>query len=317
MQIPPLLKIAIEQELSTTNKKAIVSARADLSERYRHAKKAESFMAHADHRASYIATRMPATFAAVSAALTQLKTAAPDLHITSMLDLGAGPGTGMWAATEIFSELKSITQIENDKDLIAISRRLAENNVSLKGARWEQLDLESQHTFSAHDLVLFGYSFGEINNMQVLDSALTAASQAILIVEPGTPAGFERIRLIRDHVIAKGFRLAAPCPHAQNCPMTGTDWCHFYARVPRSALHRRAKEGELGYEDEKFSYIAAIRDVPNMATARILRHPQKRPGHINFSLCTQKGIVNKTVSKKDKDIYKTARKLEWGDDLGV
>ena len=63
--------------------------------------------------------------------------------------------------------------------------------------------------------------------------------------------------------------------------MAGTrDWCHFAARVNRSALHRRLKEGQLGYEDEKYSYVAAAATghLARPASGRIVRHPVFRKG---------------------------------------
>ena len=81
-----------------------------------------------------------------------------------------------------------------------------------------------------------------------------------MIVEPGTPAGYERILAARARLIELGRVIVAPCPHQAACPMPpGKDWCHFGARVNRSALHRRVKDADLSYEDEKFSYVVAVR----------------------------------------------------------
>src|SRR6185312_799620 len=65
----------------------------------------------------------------------------------------------------------------------------------------------------------------------------------------------------RGTLLDAGFRIVAPCPHDLDCPWaTGSDWCHFPARLPRSARHRQVKGARLGWEDEKFSYVVAIRD---------------------------------------------------------
>ena len=112
--------------------------------------------------------------------------------------------------------------------------------------------------FPERDLLIAAYSLGEIGAGAAI-RLWQAARVALVIVEPGTPKGFALIRAIRDELLAAGAHMAAPCPGAMACPMVDPDWCHFAARVERSSLHRRLKGGELGYEDEKYSYVAFTR----------------------------------------------------------
>jgi ribosomal protein RSM22 (predicted rRNA methylase) len=92
------------------------------------------------------------------------------------------------------------------------------------------------------------------------------------------------------------------------------DWCHFSQRIERTSLHRQLKGGELGYEDEKFSYIVADKSCASPTAARIVRHPRKHSGHVQLMLCTTAGhIENRTVTRSSKAAYKQARKAEWGD----
>ena len=98
--------------------------------------------------------------------------------------------------------------------------------------------------------------------------------------------------------------------------MEGTNWCHFKERLKRSSLHRELKEGELGYEDEKYSYVILSKQFHKLGGKRILRHPQKRGGHISFELCTEEGLQKKIVSKKQGQIFREAKKLKWGDHVG-
>jgi ribosomal protein RSM22 (predicted rRNA methylase) len=107
----------------------------------------------------------------------------------------------------------------------------------------------------------------------------------------------------------------APCPHAGECPMAGADWCHFAARAPRSALHRRVKGGELGHEDEKFSFVAAAREPAPPVAGRVLRHPRVRGGHVLLQACTPEGLARLTVARSDGARFRAARDLRWGDPL--
>ncbi len=152
-------------------------------------------------------------------------------------------------------------------------------------------------------------------------AAAAAAAGVVVIVEPGSPDGYARVLAAREQLIAAGLRIAAPCPHGAVCPIEpGTDWCHFSARVNRSSLHRQVKGGTLPYEDEKFSYVAAVRPQAlagapvQTAPARVLRRPQLHKGHVMLDLCTADGtLARATVTKRHGTAYRAARDLAWGD----
>ena len=97
--------------------------------------------------------------------------------------------------------------------------------------------------------------------------------------------------------------------------MAGGNWCHFAERLPRSSAHRLAKNAELGYEDEKYSYIVFSRTPVRLPDARIVRHPRKHSGHVELELCAPEGLKRETISRKNGDRYKQAKKAEWGDAL--
>ena len=82
--------------------------------------------------------------------------------------------------------------------------------------------------------------------------------------------------------------------------------------MQRSKIHKLFKDGQLSYEDEKFSYIAFSKKAVKNNGSRILRHPQIYKGYVNVKLCTKDGIKEKTYSKKDGEIYKKVRKLDAG-----
>ena len=67
----------------------------------------------------------------------------------------------------------------------------------------------------------------------------------------------------------------------------------------------------MGYEDEKFSYMAFVRQVPAQRTARIIRPPVAGKVGIELTLCSTGGIVRKVV-KKGSPEYAEIRKKEWG-----
>ncbi|MBI2505317.1 MAG: methyltransferase domain-containing protein [Candidatus Latescibacteria bacterium] len=319
MPLPPQLQRAIEQETGRHPPKALSQAAAELSAAYRAEQPGGAFITSELHRLAYAAVRLPATFAAVHAVFAEVRRRWPDLTVANLLDLGAGPGTAAWAAGEIFGELESFTLVEADAGLIALGKALARagEHHLLEQARWAQGDLRALPAFAPCDLVVSSYALGELGEeaaSAVLRAAWAVTVQVLVVVEPGTVRGFALIRRLRDELIATGAHLIAPCPHQEECPLPAGDWCHFSQRLERSRLHQRLKEGALGYEDEKFSYVAVARHLLQPAPARILRHPLRHAGHAELQLCTPTGLQTLTVTRSDKERWKEARKAEWGDE---
>jgi ribosomal protein RSM22 (predicted rRNA methylase) len=132
------------------------------------------------------------------------------------------------------------------------------------------------------------------------------------LIEPGTPAGFARIRAARAALIAAGAHVAAPCTHDATCPMSGKDWCHFSQRLPRSRDHMLLKDANVPFEDERYCYVVVTRDGV-ASGARILAPPlEEKPG-LTFKLCDGSGLRAQFVARRDKDAFRRARKLGWGD----
>lgn len=314
--LPIHLKEAIERELASCKLSALETARAELTDKYRdparHTKEVR-FMTHDLHRKAYLSTRFPATYAVVLRVLQEVRNRTAMMQPESMLDLGSGPGTAIWAAMETFSKIVSITAIEQDSELVAMGKRLGLSQVN-----W-QLGNMSTAPLKPHDLIILSYSIGELapaDRLNLVEKAWQAANKILVIIEPGTMPGFACIRAARQMLIDLKAHPIAPCPHSFSCPMPPDDWCHFAERVSRSAEHRRLKQGTLSYEDEKYSYIAVAKEPILLPESRIVRHPQHHSGHINFFLCTSPGTLqNRTISRREGDAYKQARKLEWGDSL--
>lgn len=312
------LKEAIEREMSRYSLTELSKAREELTRRYRdparHGKKA-LFMTSDLHRIAYLATRLPATHAVVKKVLEELKQRHPQLVVKSVLDLGAGPGTATWAALEVFPEIERATLVEHDSDLIAIGKRLASSQSEI-ALKWLPRNIAENDPFEQHDLVVVSYALGELDSeAQALTSerAWDASLGALALIEPGSMAGFAGIRKVRETLISKRASIVAPCPHAHACPMPSDDWCHFSERIARTSEHRKLKEGALGYEDEKYSYLLFTQSPFTSPSSRILSPPEKHSGHLKLRLCTPQGIKSETLARSDGALYKMAKKLEWGD----
>lgn len=320
MELPEDLKCAIESELSAISPKKLTKLVAELSDRYRADKLStgDSFIKLQEDVDAYIAFRMPATFAAVYSALSQVRECLPNWNPQTLLDVGAGPGTVIWAADIVYPSLNAAILLEREKNMIELGKRLGKHSSSvfIQEAKWINIDITSDDwETSPHDIVTASYVLGELDEEHRNDfirKLWQVTKGVLIIIEPGTPPGFSRIKQARTQLIAEGGIPIAPCPHDLPCPISCDNWCHFSQRISRSRIHRQVKSGELSYEDEKFSFIAVSRNKGEIIPGRILRHPQIRKGHIKFEVCSFDGIKNITITRKDKELYRNAKKLKWG-----
>ncbi|MET8813052.1 small ribosomal subunit Rsm22 family protein [Streptomyces sp. NPDC004549] len=267
--------------------------------------------------AAYAAYRMPATFEAVRSALGAFADAVPEWVPGSHVDIGGGTGAATWAVAATWDGTRPVTVLDWAEPALTLGREIAAAHPGLAGARWERARIGAALDLADTDLVTVSYVLNELSETDrtALVDAAAGAARSVVIVEAGTPAGYERIIEARDRLIAAGFRIAAPCPHSAPCPIVpGTDWCHFSARVSRSSLHRQVKGGSLAYEDEKFSYVAATRLPAEPALNRVVRRPQIRKGQVLLDLCEADDRLGRTtVTKRHGELYKAARDAEWGD----
>lgn len=271
---------------------------------------------------AYAATRMPATFGAVSSAIDaalQTLDGADAASISTVLDIGAGTGAATLAACTCLPGEVSVTAIEREKEMIAIGQKLtADCNVT-----WEQADAAAYVRRLAemgvsYDMVIASYMTNELTDevrRALFADLWKITGKLLVIIEPGTKVGSAILRNARRPFSELGAAVCAPCPSITECPLSEDDWCHFTCRVARSKLHKALKGGDVPYEDEKFSYLALTRLPFVPAENRVLRHPQKEAGRITLTLCSPDGWNIKTVTKRDKAAFSAARKADAGDSL--
>jgi len=319
MRLPRELEEAVAAELRAHPQVALARATAEMSEGYRAGRTGRFAFRSDAYRAAYLATRLPATFAATRRALAYSRELAPEPDVRSLLDLGAGPGTAGWAAVEVFPELERVSFVERDPGMVALGRRLAEHAPysALREAEWRTTDLGSALLVERFDLTILSYALGELPTrpaQDVLRWAWEHTAKWLAVIEPGTRPGFEVVIDARQQLLSFGAHVLAPCPHGKECPMQQAgDWCHFAVRLERSGMHRRLKQGDLGYEDEKFSYVIAGREAITPAAARVVRHPMRHSGYTQLTLCGATGLERVTVTRSQKELYRAAKKAEWGD----
>ncbi|MDB5733486.1 MAG: hypothetical protein JWN16_123 [Alphaproteobacteria bacterium] len=311
MIFPPVLTAALDAMLEGVSRKDL-AARADkMSAGYRSGETSGGIISAADALA-YAVARMPATFAACAAVFALVAEAVPDFAPTGLLDIGAGPGTAAWAARGIWPELGAITMLDSNPALRTLARQLADAG----GMDAEIVAGDLGTGMPQTDLVIASYVLAEqpeANAAAIATGLWRVTEQMLVLIEPGTPAGFARIRQARAALIDAGARVAAPCTHDNVCPMTGDDWCHFSQRLARSREHMALKGATVPFEDERYSYVAVTREPIQYNAARILASPlESKPG-LTFKLCDGDGLRAQFVATRDKDEYRRVKKRGWGD----
>jgi ribosomal protein RSM22 (predicted rRNA methylase) len=320
MELPPPLRHAVERMLQGTALADLAAAAAALSQRYRDERRGGAPYVASDRDAlAYLAVRLPATYAAIRASLAAVAAARPDFAPKTALDIGAGPGTAMWAAADCWPDLADALLIEASPIFSACGKALAAQ-ARLPRVTWHIGDVTTDAGDAApRDLVTLAYVLNELApelRSSVLQRLWRATADTLVIVEPGTPAGWQRIIAARRQLIADGALVVAPCPHARACPLEPPDWCHFAQRLARSRLHRQAKAADVPWEDEKFSYVAVSRAPALTAAARIIGRPRKASGLVTLKLCRPDGSAGEQpISRRAGALFKRARRSNWGDGL--
>lgn len=319
--LPDELHAAIARALATEPAPRWLRAAQALSETYRAAQSGGSLPPAIDRAQAlgYAALILPATYAQLRGAFGAAAARIPGWSPASMLDLGSGPGTALWAAAAQWPTLRALTAWEREPALIALGRELARGSASpaLREARWERADLRRADQPSArrYDLVVLGHVLNELPpdlRGPAVARAWDLTGGLLVIVEPGASALFAVVRAARDQILAAGAHTIAPCPHDRPCPLVN-DWCHFPQRLIRPDFQRRARGAPSPWEDSKFSYTAMARFAPDHSIwGRVIREPTSNKAYAQATLSTREGIVRYQALKRYREAYRGIRELDWG-----
>jgi ribosomal protein RSM22 (predicted rRNA methylase) len=314
--LPAELKAALDARLHGLSRNDAAERAATISQTYRGGGNSVAIKSEADALA-YALARMPATYAAVTASLNALGEVRPDFAPSSLLDVGAGPGTATWAAAQAWPSLQRFALLDANSALRELALDLGRGSTRLRDMAYQRGEARTAlANADAADLVIASYMIGEISDAErstLADLMWAKTRDTLLVVEPGTPAGYGRIIALRAQLIASGAHVAAPCPHDGQCPLQAPDWCHFTQRLPRSRAHKQIKGAELPFEDEKFSYVALTRTPVESHFARVLAQPVVGKVEVTAKLCTTDGLATAHVARRAKADYARARRWRWGD----
>jgi ribosomal protein RSM22 (predicted rRNA methylase) len=298
--LPAELKAALDAKLHGVSRNDAAERATLISRTYRDGGNSRAIRSGTDALA-YALARMPATYAAVTASLNALQEINSQFAPTSLLDVGAGPGTASWAAAEAFSSLTDFTLLDANTALRALALDLSHSSARLNKMTYQRGEARAALAAAdAADLVVASYVIAELDEMErsALAELMWAKTRTIAL---------------RTQLVALGAHVAAPCPHDGSCPLASPDWCHFTQRLPRLRAHKQIKGAALPFEDEKFSYVVLTRAPVGQHPARVLTQPVVGKVEVTAKLCTSDGLVVAKVPSRAKAEYARARRWRWGD----
>ena len=314
--LPSALTEALAALLNGVSRKDLAAAAGQMSASYRSGATSQGIVTPAQ-AAAYAVARMPATYAACAAVFERVAEVMPDFAPASLLDVGAGTGAASWAAVTQWPGIEKVIMLDHNPALRSLARKLADAG-PLAAAEILSADLGTDKPQA--DVTVASYVLAELPQASAAPTARhlwASGARALVLIEPGTPDGFARIRAARTALIADGAHVAAPCTHDNSCPMTDGDWCHFSQRLPRSRDHMLLKGASVPFEDERYCYVVVTREKVSsgaqILNSRILAPPLETKPGLTFKLCDENGLRAQFVASRDKDEYRRVRKRHWGD----
>jgi ribosomal protein RSM22 (predicted rRNA methylase) len=271
---------------------------------------------------SYVAVRMSPIYSVLHLIFSELRNdLLESAQPNSVLDVGSGPGTALFAACSVWEGLTRLVGVERQATLISVARALVQQFqkagelvLPFDNLSWECTPVNSWVSGEQADLSVASYMLGELSDGDVLaciDAIWKRTKRYFVIVEPGTMRGFARLARVRRHLISRGAHIVAPCGGNWECQ---AEWCHFSDRVTRTRLHQSIKEATLGYEDEHYSYLVASHEILPFAGARIVGRVRSNKFQTVVPVCSEGGaLCNITFAKRTHSKeFREARRWHWG-----
>lgn len=308
MILPEEIRDKINKLFFGFNKSTLVQKRESLTDKYKTNQAVnESVFKSKDDSRVYAISRMPATFAVNFTLLDDLIGQGYLKDIKSINDIGSGTGSVFFACKELFGDV-DIELFERDEYMIEVFNSLEPNK------KVNKFDITHDFFDKKADLVLSSFLFSELNEegrRLALKKMLDASNRYVLLVDTGTPRTYENFMRLKNLVYDLGYGVVAPC-QSKKCGLKN-DYCQFFARVERSNLLRLSKNAELSYEDEKYFYLLIDKNLYNKELfdkKRVIRRPVIKTNLVELKLCSKDGVAVENITKKDKEIYKKARKIK-------
>jgi ribosomal protein RSM22 (predicted rRNA methylase) len=328
---PTVIDREIIDLLSKSEAHIWIKSATNLSLKYRTNRNRQGahFIKSYEDALGYLALRAPSTYSQIYGALNSIKELNGSWSPQSILDIGSGPGTALWAAKEIFPSIQNAVAIEKEDHFISLGQSIL-SPVSEISVGWKRNDFSSSlpRLDSKFDLVIVANVLNEMdaNTMnRTIAYAFAQSKGVVLIVEPGTPQGYETIKEAAHKIKSSEYKLIAP--YIKNV-FIDSDEVNFVQRIKRTDSQKRIKQHQRknsgtekekmlpasDWEETKYYYLAySNHDSEIMAEGRLLETPVIYKPYIQLKILQEDGITIQRILKTNKENFKSAKKLRWGD----
>lgn len=162
-------------------------------------------------------------------------------------------------------------------------------------------------------------------------TAYTKPTSKFIFVEPGVPKAARTLSLLRARFNKQDYMVCAPCPHLEECPMSGfkaytgssEKWCNFAFNTENAPkkLQKLSTEAKLPKERAVLSFICAIPKTQMQNSSddfqlRIVSDGFKLPNYYTgYYACSSLGLT--LVATKANDSENNNSNLVSGDFLSL
>ncbi|ODN04716.1 Methyltransferase-like protein 17, mitochondrial, partial [Orchesella cincta] len=263
----------------------------------------------------YIIARSSGEYAALCRIFNEISKRDAEFKPKTLCDFGSGVGTVSWAARSYWSSslvehLCADVSWEMNELAELIFRGGNKNNDHSIPALFFRQHLPESYKIR-YDLVVSAFSLMELpsakDRLQTIDKLWNKTEQYLVVVEPGTKAGFRAIIEARDYILGLGSDskrprncfVFSPCPHNKECPKFAFDTIPCNFEVKSRPIYPFHEDRSI---NDSFCYVVIRRGLnPDQGKwPRLVEDPLIRSGHVVCRLCTKDAKISEVVLTKAK-----------------
>ena len=160
---------------------------------------------------AYTVGRLMNSYSALVRIFSEMHKRIPDFTPSSILDFGTGPGTAIWASKSIWP-IEDAAAIDISKSMLSIASHIASAVFKMKTFEVKRHLTPTNQTFP---LVVSAFTLSEISSeafrSQIIDALWKSCSDTLVLVDRGTPLGFETILKARNQILTKSKETGSDC----------------------------------------------------------------------------------------------------------